>query len=192
MKKISSILLIVLLAINSGIFAQIPIPSNIRSENHTVTVTVPEVALLDIYSGTAARNFSLSFVAPTVAGNSIDDAQDNSDLWLNYSSIQALGEVQRRITVQLDQNPSGGTTFSLGLGTVVGGTGTCGTRAVAVRSLSTTVRDAITGIGSCYTGIGVSHGFQLTYSTSFSDPDYAQLRAGNRALLVTYVMTDVL
>jgi hypothetical protein len=159
----------------------------------TLTVTVPEVALLDLASA-SALDFTMAFLAPTnnEAGKKIGNPLNNSAVWLNYSSIvTATGpDNVRKVTVKSNVNSPGGVTFSVNSGADAGsGAGTVGTSNGNV-SLTTTADDLITGIGSCYTGTGTSKGHLLTYSAAVNLPTYNLLVAGTTAITVTYTLTD--
>ncbi len=65
-------------------FIHISYGQDTNTDSHTITVEIPEVALVDI-EPSASKDISLEYTAPTEAGNPLVEAT-NSDLWLNYSS----------------------------------------------------------------------------------------------------------
>jgi hypothetical protein len=162
-------------------------------DTHTLTVTVPEVALLDLES-TTSLNFGMTFLPPTgnEAGKKINNPLNNLTVWLNYSSIvtAAAPDNIRKVTVKTDVISPGGVTFSVNAGADVGaGAGTVGTTTGNV-SLNPVPDDLITGIGSCYTGTGPSKGHLLTYSAAVNLPTYSSLVAGVKPIKVTYTLSD--
>ncbi|WP_304232216.1 hypothetical protein [Jiulongibacter sediminis] len=163
-----------------------------NSDNHQITVVVPNIALLDIEPGTAAtRNFSSTFEQPTPleAGEKIDNPDDNTDLWINYSSILPTAVASRKVNVKASALPEGVTIKVTAGAAAAGGAGTKGTSAGEI-TLSTSDQEIISGIGSVYTGTGISKGHQLTYAFEADDADYADLEAKSTAVTVTYTLVD--
>ncbi|MGR3812147.1 hypothetical protein [Jiulongibacter sp. NS-SX5] len=186
MKKIISLATVVICAFN------IANAQDTNSDNHQITVVVPNIALLDIEPGTAAtRNFTSTFSQPIPleAGEKISDADDNDDLWINYSSILPTAVTSRRVDVKASALPEGVTIKVKASAAAAGGAGTKGSSAGEV-TLSTTDQEVISGIGSAYTGTGVNNGHQLTYSFEALDTDYEDLRAKNTTVTVTYTLVD--
>jgi hypothetical protein len=164
-----------------------------KTDNHTVNVTVPEVALLDLEQ-TSARNFTMTFVAPTEAGLKLSNPLTDTRMWLNYTSIVTASgpDMSRMVKVKTSVNPPPGITFSVEATptAAVGKVGTTGTGAQVTLDINDS--DLVTGIGSCYTGDGNAKGHQLTYRATApaSGPNFAQLIAGTTAMIVTYTLTD--
>lgn len=190
MKKFNYLLTLGLLAVSTLAFAQ-----DDGDDVHQVTISVPEVALLDIEAA-SSTTISLGPTAPTEAGSPITftSATDNS-LWLNYSSIiGSTTESSRTVTAQITSGTvPAGMTLSVVAGADAGnGDGTVGTPTAAV-TLSGSAQNIITAIGSCYTGTGTSNGHQLTYTLALdaASGSYANLDfddAGN--INVTYTITN--
>lgn len=164
-----------------------------NTDNHDVTVTVPEVARLDIESANGS-SLSLGPVDSGEAGAPLDfsSATDNS-LWINYSStVGSTSEASRKVTVAItDGNVPGGMDLKVVSAVDAGnGEGTLGTPTAEV-NLDATAQDVITGIGSCYTADGVNNGHQLTYSL-VRGGDYADLDFDETGtvLTITYTLTD--
>lgn len=167
-----------------------------NTDSHDITISVPQVALLDI-EPSANNSISIGPAAPTEAGAPIDytNATDNS-LWLNYSSIiGSTTEASRKVSVSITSGTiPGGMTLKLLAATDAGnGDGTVGTAAAAI-TLSSTAQDLITGIESCYTNTPENNGHQLTYTLeagtaagAYSDLDFDDASA---ALTVTYTLSD--
>ena len=177
MKKLT-FAIIALLGMGFGALAQ--------SDNQTITVTVPDVALLAI---NAKANFTAAFVAPTVAGNPITAPASNSAFNLVYSSIKKVGDT-RKISVVASQTVAG-VDVTVAAATPTG-TGTVG--AGSSKTLTATSQPLITAIGSCYTGITGASGSALTYTFALATTGttYADLVANTTgtAMVVTYTLAD--
>jgi hypothetical protein len=161
-----------------------------QTDNHTITVTVPSVALLDLHS-TDSKNFSATFVqpAPLEAGEKITDPDDNTDTWLNYSSIlTADGATTRHVDVSASEVVPG-IDIKVTAGAATGGKGTLGGSDGEI-TLTTSDQSVISGIGSAYTETGASKGHKLTYTFEALDDDYGDLVADEYAVKVTYTLAD--
>lgn len=162
---------------------------------HNVVITLPEVALLDLEAA-AGTSISLGPDAPNEAGQALDfSAETNSDIWINYSSIIGKKtEPSRNITVQIT---SGKVPAGLLLNVVANkdagmGDGTMG-KPTSTVLLSKKAQDLIKGVGSAYTGNGVSKGHQLTYTLALDKEkgSYAKLDFDkSNTLGITYTLTD--
>ncbi len=167
-----------------------------NEDSHALTVTIPEVALLDLEADDTT-SITLEATAPTEAGLAADVNDSDDTIWINYSSIVNTGEDDNRsVTVEISAGTvPGGTMITLGAAAYSGdsGGGDTGTAGAAV-TLSGTAQDIITAIGSCYTGDGTESGHQLTYTLALdsSDPDaYSKLDASDsNTLTVLYTLTD--
>ena len=160
------------------------------TDNHQITVVIPNIALLDLES-TVTKNFTSTFVQPTPleAGEKITAPANNTDTWLNYSSIlPATVVLSRRVDVKLNALLPG-VDISVVAGASATGFGTKGTPASTI-TLSTTNQPLINSIGSAYTVTGASNGHNLTYSFAVADANYANLRAASTAVTVTYTLVD--
>ncbi|MPS66507.1 MAG: hypothetical protein DI622_02440 [Chryseobacterium sp.] len=178
-------------AISGNIKAQAD--SNVST--HDITVSVPEVALVDI-EPTASKNLTMGFTAPTEAGLPIIPASTNNTLWLNYSSIKSVADVTRTISVKLNALiPGVDIKVTAAVATGAGG-GTLGTPASQL-ILSATNQTIISGIGSAYTGDGASNGHNLSYSVvsgtgTGGSANYGDLSAvaTPATATVTYTISD--
>jgi hypothetical protein len=191
MKRIL-ILALLSLSLNFAGFSQ----ADTYFDSHQVTVTIPDVALLDLESSALNRDFTLAFGAPTEAGLKIVNPLPNGSVWLNYSSIvtgASGAHPKRKVTVQSNVNPPAGIAFSATASIDAGaGGGTVGSTLGNV-SIDNTVQDIIENIYSCYTGTGVNKGHQLTYNANVPTGSlaYAQLKAGTTVMSITYTLTDM-
>ncbi len=162
-----------------------------NTDNHTVTITIPEVALLDIELA-GSKNITTSFTAPTEAGLGIVAPTSGlNSLWLNYSSIVTASgpDMSRTVSVKAS-GLIAGTALNVTAGVpVITGGGTGGTP-VAITAITATDQTIITGIGSVWTGDGVSSGSNITYALTAPASSYGSLVAGTTAVTVTYTLSD--
>lgn len=184
------------------IFASVILISGIAStvnaqvdnvDAHDITITIPEVALLDIEPN--ASTITMGPAAPTEEGDPIDfSAATDNTLWMNYSSIiGSTTEPSRDVTVAITAGtlPGGMNLKVLAAADAGNGAGTVGT-ATAEVTLSGTAQNVVAGVGSCYTGTGTTNGHQLTYTLEQSAPaNYGDLDFDDATTLtITYTLTD--
>lgn len=186
MKKLLSICIVCMSM--SSVFGQVD-----NTDNHVVTVIIPEVALLDLESA-VLKNFNMNFTAPTEEGLGIGNPDDNEDVWLNYSSIVKPTTIAagRTINVKSQAVVPGGINFTVKASPYsgAGGAGIPGTRVNSNLTISTTPQNIITAIKSCYTGDGPTNGHKLTYGASTGVSGYAGLVSGTNTINVIYTLTD--
>ncbi|MBA4851225.1 hypothetical protein [Emticicia sp. BO119] len=183
MRKLS--FLISFVGLGLGAYAQ-----DTNEDSHTIQVTIPEVALLDIEG---SKDFSVAFTAPTQAGNALNNPTNNTALWLNWSSIVTDAEGDnptRAIKVKLDATIPG-LDIKVTPGTITGGQGSLGTIVSSPVTLTTSDQDLVTAIGSCYTEDGVNKGSNLTYSFTPITANYGLLVSSTPTVTVTYTLTDL-
>ncbi|WP_080776584.1 hypothetical protein [Chryseobacterium phocaeense] len=176
-------------AFSGGLKAQ-----DTNTDNHTITISVPEVALVDIEPA-ATKNITLGFSAPTEAGNPVTAAPSNNTLWLNYSSIKSVADPTRNVSVKVNALIPGIDIQVTAAAATGSGAGTLGTPAAQL-ILSAADQTIISGIGSAYTGNGANNGHNLTYALAAgSGPGgvaaYADLQAtATTVATVTYTISD--
>ncbi|KFF73320.1 hypothetical protein HX13_21310 [Chryseobacterium sp. P1-3] len=176
-------------AISGNLYAQ-----DTNTDNHTITISIPEVALVDIEPA-ATKNITLGFTAPTEAGNPIVASAANNTLWLNYSSVKSVADPTRNVSVKLNAIIPGIDIQVTAAAATGSGAGTLGTSA-GLLTLSAADQTIISGIGSAYTGNGANNGHNLTYALAAgSGPGgvaaYADLQATATAVAtVTYTISD--
>ncbi|MEA5461777.1 hypothetical protein VB796_22095 [Arcicella sp. LKC2W] len=162
-----------------------------KNDNHTVAITIPEVAILDLELS-SSKNIAASFIAPTEAGNPITVPANNTSLWLNYSSIvEPTGaDATRKVSVKTSATIPG-IDIKVTAATDAGaGAGTKGVPVAAGVILTTADQDLITGVGSCWTDTGTSKGHQLTYEFGLtSAATYSNLASGTTTVTVTYTLS---
>ena len=180
---------LVALAISATMSAQ-----DTNTDNHTIAITIPEVALVDIEPA-ATKNITLGFTAPTEAGLPIIPNATNTTLWLNYSSIKSVADPTRNVTVKLKAIIPGIDIHVTAAAATGAGGGTLGTPSAQL-TLSAVDQTIVSGIGSAYTGNGANNGHNLTYALAAgSGPGgvaaYADLQASTTTVAtVTYTISD--
>jgi hypothetical protein len=180
MKHINRILLAVLVVSISTAYSQ----SN--TDNHQVSIVIPEIAMLDIESA-GSNDISLTMVAPTDAGETIADQTDNS-LWLNVTSI-VTSSGTRDISVKLDNAITGLDLKVVSLDYSGSGFGSWGTAQSEI-ILSSTDQILVDDLRSGYTFNGAGNGYNLTYTASpQADADFGDLVANTENITVTYTLT---
>lgn len=174
--------------------ANLKAQSDDTNDDHTITITVPEVALVDI-EPSASKNISLGFTAPTEAGLPITPSGTNNTLWLNYSSIKSAADATRNVSVKVNSIIAGIDIRVTAAAAAGAGDGTLGTPSAQL-TLTAADQTIISGIGSAYTGNGANNGHNLTYalapgSSSGTIAVYADLEAVASALAtVVYTISD--
>lgn len=161
-----------------------------NTDNHTVTIQIPSVALLDLESS-ASKNFTVGLLAPTEAGENLVGAS-NSDLWLNYTSVLGSAITARKVTAEISSGHDllSGLKVAVATGAPAGGAGDLGTNQNSPLELSQNPVDVITAIGSAYTGTGASLGHQLTYNVDATAVNFGALKQGDVIITITYTLVD--
>jgi hypothetical protein len=183
MKKLVLITVAVFLT-TTYLFAQ-----DTNQGSHSISINIPEVALLDIEGGSS---ITLTPSSPIEAGLALDfSTATNNTLWVNYSSIVASGKARTISAAITSGTVPTGLTLKVTAGSYAGsGKGTHGSATSQV-TLSGTGQSVITAIGSSYTGNGASSGHNLTYSLDLLNADsYTNLVQANTPITVTYTIND--
>ena len=172
-------------------FANANAQADSNQETHTIGITIPAVALVDVEGGT---NIDLTFTAPTEAGLPIAAPTDNTSLWLNYSYIPSIGNTTSKITANIDALFPGVDIKVAAAAPAATGGGTLGSLSgVAAITLNSTPTDFITSIGASYTGDGANSGHNLTYSAvaagSSTYNDLIEVAAATQ-ITVTYTIVE--
>lgn len=152
-----------------------------NTDAHTVTITVNEIAELNV----TTSNVALDVTAPTAAGGSPQGDSDATS-YLQYTSTVVSGAT-RTITAQITSGtvPSG---LTLNAEATASGATNAGSAVSGGVDLSSTAQTIVSGIGSCATGTGATDGANLTYTLSVDTP--SSLVIGSTTLTVTYTLTD--
>jgi hypothetical protein len=163
-------------------------------DTHTVAISIPQVALVDIESTGASKNLTLAFDAPTEAGDPLSDPTDDTSLWLNYSSIKSGSAVTNTVSVKLDTALPGVDINVTAAADAGGGDGAVGAVTGTAVTLTTADQTIVSNIGSSYTGDGSSAGHNLTYSVdgaTTGTANYEDLVATTgTTVTVTYTISD--
>ena len=163
---------------------------------HTVTIGIPEVALLDLESTTGENEIELTATAPIEAGDKVEFDQEDSTLWINYSSIVGT-DATREVSVQITD---GDVPAGLELSVVAkadaeqgeGATGSVSGDAIVLNGNSAAI--IIEGVGSAYTGNGANKGHNLTYKIAQSNDSDAYSKLNfeqSQTLTITYTLSDI-
>ena len=168
--------------------------SDDEDDSHTVAITIPEVAILDLEAN-GGTTVSLAVEAPTEAGEAVDFSNaTNDDVWINYSSITGSSESSRVVTAKISTNsvPDGMLLKVTADKDAGNGDGTMGSSAGEV-TLTSSDQKVITGIGSSYTADGAGNGHKLTYALEL-DPtagSYAKIDFDqDTKLTITYTISN--
>ena len=152
-----------------------------ETQTDTFNLSIQEIVAIQI-SGTLGN---LQLAAP-LAGAPITEVIDNNTL-LQYTSVSDPGEF-RTIQATINATTPAGSQLGVTAG-APGGTGTCGVPQ-SITVLTTTNKNLITSIGSCYTGNSAGNGSRLTYT--FSVVDYGALVSTDAtSYTITYTITAV-
>ncbi len=160
-------------------------------QTHNVSISIPNIAILDIET-TDDQDVLFNLDASGLdAGSEFIIDEENSDLWINYTSILGASGNQRSITVQSSEVPSiDGLTLKVIASSHSGtGGGSMGVPTTLVTP-SVNPQNIITGIGSSFTGNGNSNGHQLTYHLDFTG-DFADLNADLASAVITMTYTII-
>ncbi len=163
-----------------------------KSETHSVSLEIPEVALLNLISENQDK-MTIASVNPFEAGNFIRNLKLNqSKIWINYSSIINNKNHRRKIVAKIEgETPEGVRIFVKASESVGEGKGKLGT-SLGWMSLSNQPAEIISNIGSCYTGKGVNNGHFLTYRLEYdnSSGNYIKLADSETSINIIYTLTD--
>jgi len=161
-------------------------PPGQNTRNHSLTLTINEVVLVDLEP--AGSSIPLVAGTPSEAGAPVLEVSDQSS-WLNYTSCLAPMSPARSVSVQLTGTLPPGVELQLQVSPSSGaGQGVLGTSAGTV-TLSGVATTVISCIGGCYTGNGANNGHRLTYTVLISN--YAALEgAGYGPFLISYTISN--
>lgn len=178
--------------------ANVSFAQDTKIASHLVTITVPQIALLDLEVASGTTDVTLAGTAPSEAGlpMTFGTAATNATIWMNYSSI-VKGSLLRNVSVAITNGtvPSGLKLTVEASAASSDGKGTLGT-ASSELTITNVGQSIVTGIGSSYTGNLATKGRSLTYKLNYATDeatDYAALRFVDLAapLTITYTLTDI-
>jgi len=159
-----------------------------EQESNMISISLAEIALIDIESETADINIDFNFGSTQEAGivSNGETSITNNSLWLNYTSAVALGQT-RNISVALSQELPSGINLSLVLDSYTGnGQGQFGIPAPAL-SLNSISQNVLTNIGGAYTGNGNSNGHKLNYQLNINN--FSNVSNENFVATVVYTIS---
>lgn len=178
------IAILVLVGVAGSVYAQ--------SDNHDVTIDIPTIRLLGVYDDAGAsftgQILTLQVSDPTNPGDSFSNPSDNT-LYLRYT-VLTLDATAQKITAEITAGDAVPTGVDLNVTATIGsgGAGTQGSSA-GQQTIDSGTQDLITGILSCWTGVGNTDGANLNYEVDLpADPD--DLETSNTTHTVTYTIQD--
>lgn len=170
-------------------FANYSLASDKEAE-HKASVVIPDVALLSLKSE-GSSNVEFQSTTSASAGEKIAlQSNQESNIWLNYSSIVTNNQ-KRKITATVVGDIPNGISIKLKAGENSGaGIGELGLSNGSI-VLSKSPVDIISGIGSCYTGVGVQNGHLLSYDLEIDENSfYGTSENRETSVSVIYTLTD--
>jgi hypothetical protein len=215
MKRITMIIGAVITAFSGSVMAQ-PDNDDINIATHALNVTVPEVALLDLYDNNAGINTEASTIVMdmgevTLVGTNAEaglyafEDMSYTDLFLNYTSVTGAAGSGFDVTRQIDVQFEAGSTFPGNLDLRItpevpniiaeGGTpesaGTITAGGVALGTTTPVGTNAllVSGIESVYTG-DEAYGVRLTYTLE-QNGNFAGYQAGIYNATLRYTLSDL-
>jgi len=177
---------IILAILLSGI---LPAFSQNESSNINVRFSIPEIAVMDVEPEYNNIEFSVS-ASSDPGGEPVVEQVSGESIWINYSSAIRENGNKRSINAQLvdDNLPSGISFYIEASAASPFGSANQGVSSGKVQ-ISGDPRPIITGIGSCFTGDGVTMGHELRYFVEITDFD--KLESNNdQVFTVMYTITD--
>ncbi|MBI1306516.1 MAG: hypothetical protein GC181_07875 [Bacteroidetes bacterium] len=166
-----------------------------KDAGQSVTIDIPEVALLDLESS-SGTSIVLNIEAPKEAGQPVSFASAvDSSIWINYSSIAGNGKSAKRdISAKIISGklPSYFDLNVVAASDAGAGDGTMGTPSGAIK-LTNGNQKIIRNIGSCYTGDGAGKGHALYYALSLKNGSnrYRQIDFDDATTItVLYTISD--
>lgn len=177
-----------------GLFILIPSIASSQDENSvdvSITLSVPAISLINfVVEGSQIVTYSHSYSEAKLVEQVLTPVTGDKT-WLNYSSV-----VNEGLTNYITAHISSGTlpadvTLNVYVSSDVGsGAGLLGTSLGKI-TLSAYPKNIIINIGSCYTGMGIKKGHQLTYAWENPDSYNYNLKYENgEAIAVTYTITS--
>ncbi|SOE22180.1 hypothetical protein SAMN06298216_2630 [Spirosomataceae bacterium TFI 002] len=158
-----------------------------QSSKEEVSVSMPQVALMDIEPDNSTITFTIK--TPTEAGQFDLVNSLNNVKWINYSS--ATQKSQRRgIYVQLTSGSvPKGTTLSITAANSSGGEGVLGLGSGTV-PLSNSPKLLINNIGGAYTGNGANRGHAISYKLDITDVSKLDVD-DSQTVTVSFTILDI-
>ncbi len=175
MKQINRLLIALLVVSISIGYSQ-----DSNSDNHSVTIVIPQISLLDI-EPEGANDITITMTVPAEAGEPLASETDDN-LWLNVTSIVASGNT-RDISVKIDAPITGLDLKVVSAAYSGSGFGSWGIPQTEI-ILTAIDQTLVSGIKSGYTANGANNGYNLTYT---AEPD----ASANFGDIVSTVGSDI-
>jgi len=151
-------------------------------DGHQVTLIVSQIAALTM---NADDDIILTIEDDgTLVGGALPPSASDSTQYLQYTLINPVGMLLRKVQVSANAGAPTGTTLTVLASGVVGVMGTPQPAA----TVSAVAVDLIRDISSCATGIGATSGAQLSYT--FALASIGTVAVGSTALAVLYTIMD--
>ncbi len=156
----------------------------------SITMNVPAISLLNfVVEGSQIITYTHSYVEANQVQQVITPTTGKT--WLNYTSIVNEG-LTNYITAHISKGAlPGDVTLNVYISSYVGsGAGAFGTSLGQI-NLTSYPQNIIVNIGSCYTGVGIMKGHELTYAWDNPDSYNYELKYENgQAISVTYTISS--
>ncbi len=178
------LLLITFLAITITITGQ-------SSQGHSVAVSVPKVALINI-EGAGSNGIVFIANGPAQAGHSVSFTNSEvSGVWLNYSSTIGRDKPKQKVLATLSGNIPKAISLYVEAGNYLGGGKGLMGQTTGMQVLSETPVEIISQIGNCFTGKGINNGHLLTYTIDLDKNSVHTLSTGSyENILVIYTISE--
>lgn len=158
-----------------------------NTADHSITLGLPEVALL----GTQSGPVDLQLSGALAAGEAIEASISDATSYIQFSSV--ISASKRTLYAKIIGTVPAGTYLkAMAMDPGVNASGDFGTLIATDVTLSNVDSPLVTDIGSCYSGTAASDGYNLKYTWGLDNPgdNYADIRATeSAAIIVTLTIT---
>lgn len=168
-------LLISVIFIGLLLIPGVHLKAQVNAATHSLTLGLPEVALLATQS--AAVNLTLS--ANTTAGEAIVSTIADSSAYVQFSSVITEGSTRTLSCKYTGTMPGGTYLRAIVQAPNANTSGDYGTLVSSDVTIALTDNTLVSGIGSCYSGTSANDGYRLKYTWGLLNPEsnYADIRA---------------
>lgn len=156
------------------------------SARHSICVTIPEIAIVDIEPNNSSINLAVN--APAESGESVSLSKADASKWLNYTSAISPSGANRSVAAQISGNtiPEGLQLYLTASNYKGSGGGTLG-KSTGKIALDNNPKTIISDIGRSYTGNGNNNGHQLTYSLSIDNYEALKAEASQQVTVIVTI-----
>jgi len=162
-----------------------------NSAAHSISLGLPEVALL----GTQSGPINLELSGSLAAGEAVEAEKSDNSAYIQFSSVISDGDPRTMFAKYSGTMPAGTFLKALALAPGVNATGDYGTLIASDVTLALTDNALVTNIGSCYSGTAATDGYNLKYTWGLDNPavNYADIKAtASASVTVTLTITAAL